>query len=365
MLKKFALLVVSLSIVALILAAVACGSEPKGSISEPSPTPSPTSSPTIEAIPQRANLIASIPLESILADKGISDLYDKVDKGTGVPATFDELLQMFRDKTGLDFKAFKEATLFGDIIDLSKVSSKNGVAPSEGYLGVIVSGTFKKDELIAAVEKGTGKKLKSEAYKGYDIYSAIEENSGAESPNLAFLDEGVSVIGSVDAVKDVIDVKNGEKGLSGDLLEAYEGVDGSLVKLALNIPSEWLSQLPDKQDISGISTLELKYFKEMKMATAALDEAGDNFNLEVRAGFSDGVSASGAQGTIDGFISGLQDLIKFPGGSGDIPEMTALLNLLDSSRLSVNDNWLTLHLGLTTEQVGELMPLLQGMFSGG
>jgi hypothetical protein len=353
MLKKIALLVISLLTVALMLAAVACGSEPKGSISEK------------EAVPQRANLIARISLESALADNGIRNVYDKVDKGTDVPATFDEFLQMFREQTGLDLKGFKEATLFGDITDPSQILPEQGVAPSEGYLGVIVSGTFKKDELIAAIEKGTGQKLESEAYKGYDIYTGIEENSGAESASLAFLDEGVFVVGSVDAVKDVIDVKNGGKeGLGDDLLEAYEKLDGSWGKLALNIPGEWLSQLPDEQDIGGIGTLKLKAFKEMRMATAALDRAGDNFSLEIRVAFSGGASASGAKDAIDGFINVLQGLIKLAGGSGDIPEMAALTDLLNSLHLSVSGNWLTLRLELTTEQVEELMPMLQGMSSG-
>ena len=354
MLKKIALLVISLLTVALMLAAVACGSEPKGSISEK------------EAVPQRANLIARISLESALADNGIRNVYDKVDKGTDVPATFDEFLQMFREQTGLDLKGFKEATLFGDITDPSQILPEQGVAPSEGYLGVIVSGTFKKDELIAAIEKGTGQKLKSEAYKGYDIYAIEADTTDLSFANLAlaFPGDGVLVVGSIDVVKDVIDVRNGEKGLGDDLLEAYEKLDGSWGKLALNIPGEWLSQLPDEQDIGGIGTLKLKAFKEMRMATAALDRAGDNFSLEIRVAFSGGASASGAKDAIDGFISVLQGLIKLAGGSGDIPEMAALTDLLNSLHLSVSGNWLTLRLELTTEQVEELMPMLQGMSSG-
>jgi len=354
MLKKIALLAVSLLIVALMLAAVACSSGSTNSVSDNSEK---------VLVPQKASMLARISIESVLADKDIRDLYDKADKGADVPATFDELLQKFQDTTGLDLKDFKETTLFGDITGLSQSLSGGGVTPSGGYFGAIVNGTFKNDELIAAIEKGTGQKLESEAYKGYDIY-AITDTSNSNTGSLVFLDEGVLVIGSSEAIKDVIDVKNGQKGLGGDLLEAYEKLDGSWGKLALNIPGEWLSQLPDEQDIGGIGTLKLKAFKEMRMATAALDRAGDNFSLEIRVAFSGGASASGAKDAIDGFISVLQGLIKLAGGSGDMPEMATLAKLLNSLQLSVSDNWLTLSLELTTEQVEELMPMLQGMSSG-
>jgi len=360
MLKKIALLAVSLLIVALMLAAVGCGSES----TNPVPTSSAAKNSGEVLVPQKASMLARISIGSIVSDKDTRDLYNNASKAPGLPATFDELLKRFQDTTGLDLKDFKEATLFGDIAGLTQSLSGEGVTPSGGYLGAIVNGTFKSDELIAAIEKGTGQKLESEAYKGYDIY-AITDTSNSNTGSLVFLDDGVLVIGSSEAIKDVIDVKNGdEKGLSGDLLGAYEKLDGSLGKLALNIPSEWLSQIPDEQDISGIGTLDLKSFKEMRMATAALDKAGSNVSLEIRADFSSSASASSAKDTIDGVITVLQGLVKMTGGGGDKAEMSLLAKLLNSLQLSVSDNWLTLHLGLTAEQIGELVPMLQGTSSG-
>jgi len=353
MLKKIAILFLSLLTVVLILTATGCGSESTSSVSQNSGK---------VLVPQKASMIAKISIDSVLADNTIRNAYDEADKGTDAPTTFNELLQTYQDKTGLDFTAFKEAILFGDINDLSTITPENGLAASQGYFGVIVSGTFKNDDLIAGIESGTGQKLESESYNGYEVYTITDTSNNSNTGRLAFLDEGVLVIGSSEAVKDVIDVKNGQKGLDNDLLTAYENLNGSLGKLALSIPKEWLSQIPDEQDMGAMGKLELKPFRDMKTVSVTFNQAGDNTDLEIKAGFSSGASASGAQNTVSQFKDNLQSLVGVPGGSGDMPEMSALINLLNSTQLSVSDNWLTLRLELTPDQIGELTPLFQGMF---
>jgi len=352
MLKKIAILFLSLLTIVLMLAAVACGSESTSSVSENSEK---------VLVPQRAGMIARISIGSVLADNTIRNAYDEADKGTDAPTTLDELLQTSRDKTGLDFTAFKEATLFGDINDLSKVTPENGLAASQGYFGVIISGTFKNDELIAGIESETGQKLESESYNGYKIYT-ITDTSNSNTNTLALLDESVLVTGSSEAIKDVIDVKNGKPGLSGDLLATYENIDGSLGKLALSVPDEWLNQMQDEQDTGILSTSELEAFKEMKTISITFDKAGDNTNLEIKAGFSNGASANSAKSGIEELISNLKEFLKMSEDSSSTPETAALIDLLDSVRLSISDNWLILHLELTMDQVEEITPLLQGTF---
>ena len=357
MLKKIAILFLSLLTVVLILTATGCGSESTSSVSQNSGK---------VLVPQKASMIAKISIDSVLADNTIRNAYDEASKNADAPATFDELIQTSQDQTGLDFTTFKEATIFGDVNDISNVTPENGLAASQGYFGIIVSGTFKNDELIASIESETGQKPGSESYNGYEIYTitdtASTDTSNSTPSSLAFLDEGVLVIGSSEAVKDVIDIKNGKKGLDDDLLTAYENVDGSLGKLALNIPKEWLSQIPDEQDMGALGILELKPFREMKTGSVTFNKTGDTTDLEIKVDFSSGSAAISAQNTLSKLIEDLQNLVNLPGGSGDMPQMSALINLLNSAQLSVSDKWLTLRLELTTEQIKELTPLLQGMF---
>jgi hypothetical protein len=358
MLKKIALLAVSLIMVALMLAAVGCGSESTSSVSE--------SVSAKEVVPQRANLIAGLSM-SALGDKETGDLYDNMAKGTELPATYDKLLEMVQDKIGLDLRDLKEAVVFADIPADAFYKDEN--TATESYVGAIVNGSFKRDDIIAAIEKTLGQKLNSDTYKGYDIYVVDYEEdfgiSASDAARLAFLGESSLVIGIGEAVKDTIDVRKGdEQGLSGELLNLYEGLGNPQAKLAMEIPAEWLSKIPDEQVVPLLGKLQLNAFKNMRMATLVVDRTGDATLIEIKVDFSNSNSVTDAKETIDGVVSIFQGLMKMMGGQTDMQGMAAIAKLLDSLQLSVNGTWLTLHLELTEEQLGELVPMLQGLSSG-
>lgn len=372
MLKKIALLVLSLLLIVSALAVTACGG------SDSSTSSASKSVVVKEVVPQKANLIAGLSL-SALGDKDASNLYDQIDKGTNLPATYDELLQMVQDKIGIDLGDLKEAVVFADIPGATFSQDENATtAPYAeaivnplrvNFRGAIVNGTFKQDEIIAAIEKTLGQELDSENYKGYNIYVVEYEEafgiSASDAARLAFLDESNLVAGSDQAVKDVIDVKKGdEQGLSGELLSLYEGLGNPQAKLAMEIRAEWLSQIRDEQDVPGLGKVQLNVFKDMRIATLVLDRAGDAAVIEIKLDFYNSNSANAAKQTIDGIVSVVEGLTKMTGGQTDMSGVAAIATLLDSLQLSVSGNWLTLHLELTTEQLDELVPMLQGMSSG-
>jgi hypothetical protein len=356
LLKKLALLAVSLLLIVSVLAAAACGS------SDSSTSSGSESVVVKQVVPQKANLVAGLSLFA-LGDTKTGNLYNQLAVEADLPATYDQLLKTVQEKIGLDLKGLKEAVVFADL-DAAALSQDTTIP----YMGAIVNGTFKQDEMIAAIQKTLGHSLEIETYNGYSIYIiqgslgiASTDNLGAR---LSFLDQSNLVVGSDQAVKNVIDVKKGnEQGLSGELLSLYEGLGNSQAKLAMEIQKEWLTQIPDEQAIPGIGQLKLSAFKDMRMATLAIDQTGNTSVLEIKVDFYNSNSTNSAKETIDGIVNIFHGLMKMTQGQTDTSGLTAIAKLLDSLQLSISGTWMTLHLEVTTDQINELMPLLQGMSS--
>jgi hypothetical protein len=79
-------------------------------------------------IPAGANLIAQIQVSQLLQDPDFATLYDQAPKSSGDPQSFQELLDMAQEETGIDFRQFNSAILFGDI------------SRDDEYFGVIAQG---------------------------------------------------------------------------------------------------------------------------------------------------------------------------------------------------------------------------------
>jgi predicted small lipoprotein YifL len=85
-----------------LLALTACGSAGPGAALK-------------DLVPAEANLIAQVQVSEILQDPDLATLYDQTPKNPGDPQTFQELLVQTQEETGIDFRQFNTAILFGDI----------------------------------------------------------------------------------------------------------------------------------------------------------------------------------------------------------------------------------------------------------
>jgi len=150
-------------------------------------------------------LIASIELGKIVEDADLRSAYDETAKEADMPATFEEALQELEEETGIDLNRLSRGWLFMDMSRLERF------AP---YLGIIVEGSFDKGELVATIEEA-GEEFATTEYKGYRIHIFDEEDGGG----LAFLNDGVLVVGSMDAVEDVDSKSPAENVIRNDLRE--------------------------------------------------------------------------------------------------------------------------------------------------
>lgn len=114
------------------------------------------------------------------------------------------------------------------------------------YFGVIARGPVSELLLVAAVTASGQAMLAPKVYKGVRIYTKELDN---ENQVFAVLDTDTTVLGTVPAIQDVIDVEQGALSWSsGPVYDAFNGPGTRLVSLAVAIPPEALA---DHKDFMG------------------------------------------------------------------------------------------------------------------
>ena len=288
----------------------------------------------IKLVPQNANMLGRIDLARIMADEDIANFYDTMDKEPDMPQTFDEAMDML----GGDFE---ELVLFGDI------SEDTGV---EDYGGAIVKGTFEASDLIAAIEQLADEEFTTTSYKGYDIYV-----DSAGEMQIAFLGSDLLVVGSMDAVEDVILVKEGElSAVKGGVLDAYNDLGGVLFKLAMVVPPELAEEgfeespgeLPGMDAFGDVETLEI-----------SLDKVGELISLDLQLCFADSESAEEAKGMID-FIMAMAGMATME------EEGEELAELLEKIEVTLTDSCLDIDFEITLTEIEGLMETFEDSEDG-
>ncbi|TET39412.1 MAG: hypothetical protein E3J65_03820 [Dehalococcoidia bacterium] len=308
------LLIVALFVTSLI--AVGCG-------------PAPTIV-AIDLVPQEANLVASIQISRILTDADLIAAYDGWEKDPEMPQTFEQAMDLVADEIGIDLRDFSEAVIFGD------------TESEDYYFGAIITGTFDRVALIESIEGAIGEEMITTDYRGYTTYTiTIEGEEGA----ICFLNDDSFVFGSIDAVRDVIDVKEGEPSLSGTLAEAYISLGDVWIKVAAEVPEGWMGEIPEEGVPIGLEALA-----DVQVVGFGFNKAGQILSAQLKLYFSTSESAADAEGTISGLISFISILPDIP------PEV---MDLLDGLNVSRSGPWVTISLTTTMTEIEELVEAME------
>ncbi len=287
-----------------------------------------------EFIPQDANLIANIQISKIINDRHLRDAYAEFEKEPGQPQTLEEALDELVDETGIDLRDFSEVVIFADTATLAQA----------GYLGVIVEGTFNESQLIDSIEQEAGEEFTTSDYKGYSLYTDEGEEFG-----IAFLTNRVLLLGTMEAVRDAIDVSKGDQEqVSGLIVDAYNRLGDALIKFAFELPEEAREALTEEL-MPGEIPISLDSFADIDIVGFALNKRAETITIQISPHFLSTDSAQDAKDTLSGAISLFRGMLE-------IPEVKDLLGKIE---VSATDSWVTIALEITLSEIEELAETFQ------
>ena len=287
-----------------------------------------------EFIPQDANLIANIQISEIINDRDLRDAYAEFEKEARQPQTIEEALDELVDETGIDLRNFSEVVIFADTATLTQA----------GYWGVIVEGTFNESQLIDSIEQELGEELTTSDYKGYVLYTDEGEESG-----IAFLTDRMFLLGTMEAVKDAIDVSKGDREqISGTIVDTYNRLGDALIKFAFELPEEAREALTEEL-MPGEIPISLDSFADIDIVGFALNKRAETITIQISPHFLSTDSAQDAKDTLSGAISLFRGMLE-------IPEVKDLLGKIE---VNVTDSWVTIALEITLSEIEELAETFQ------
>ena len=290
----------------------------------------------IELVPRYANLIANIQVDKIINDQDLEDSYYRITRSLGQRQTVSEALDEIFEETGIDPRHISEIVIFGDM----------AVSEPEDYLGLIIEGTFDDEEFIHNFEEQTGEEFTTSDYRGYILY--IDEWEGY---GITFLSDGIVIIGATEAVKDTIDVNEGDIEMaSGTILDTYNRSGDALIKVAFEVPTE-MRELMTEEPIPDYADMPINTepFAEINVVGFSISKEADTLTTQTELRFTNKDSAQDANDVLSGAIS----LFK---GLSPVPEVK---ELLDKIEVTVNDSWLTIAYAITLSEIEHLIETYQ------
>ena len=288
----------------------------------------------IELVPQDANLIANIQMSKIINDGDLRDAYNEFEKEPGQPQTIEEALDELVDEIGIDLRDFSEAVIFANITTIEQAD----------YLGVIIEGTFNETQFIGNIEQQAGEELTTSDYKGYTLYTDEGEEFG-----ITFLTSRVLLLGTMEAVKDAIDVSKGDREqVSGIIVDAYNRLGDALIKFAFELPEEAREALTEELVPGGIP-ISLDPFADIDIVGFALNKEAETITIQITPHFLSTDSAQDAKDTLSVTISLFSGMLE-------IPEMQELLGKIE---VSAADSWVTIAFEITISEIEQLTETFQ------
>ena len=323
--------VILVASVSTLLAFAACGSTSKSDVPE-------------TLVPAGSTIIGSVQVTEILEDLDFAALFENIDADLGDVESFDQLLEMVFEETGIDFRQISYAVLFGD------------VSRAEESFGVIAKGVFDEDQIVAAIKRSEETtNFTTTVYKGQRLHSFEDDE---DSVALSVLDTDTLVFGIRDAVTAVIDVQDGTRDpVSGQVYDVFNDLGDGLFRLALELPPEALEDLD--QPLEGFPGLDggfdglpisLDALTDLEIIGVVLEKNGDILSVEAQLDFVSSESAA----RMGDAIGGLFDL--FTALSPDERTRT----LLDNIPVETSGTRLTIRAEITMSELEELVGTLGG-----
>ena len=285
-------------------------------------------------VPEGSNLIAGIQLSQILEDEDLAALFSRISKDEDDPQTLDQLLDKAAEEIGLELRDFSRIVAFGDV---SRI---------EQSIAIVAQGSSSLDEdlIVETLAKANDWTLTTTEYREHQIHLNEEGRAGSDGIGaLSFLGSDSLLMGTLESVKAVIDVQEGDKDrASGVVYDSFNDLGDGLVRLVIEVPPEAVENI--ELPFSNFP-VDAGVFKKIKVVGILIDKDGQNITLEARADFTDKSSASDFGDVVEG-------LLKLVGG---LTSDKGTKKLLKDVRVSVDGSRLRVVSEISLTQLEELV----------
>ena len=193
----------------------------------------------------------------------------------------------------------RTAELFADVSWVD-IFAEAGIDGDSEYFVLVLHGSFDETSLIAELEAISGRDLEQESYKGRIVYSL--EGDGDEFA-LSVLESALFAVGSVEAVKDYIDLNAGDAdSASGDLIDIYNDLSDGIFGFAAEVSQDTFDGA-DLGSIPGLGSLpiSLDFLSSLELVGIGGDLNNGSLNLKINMDFT----SQDAAETLEGFINGI------------------------------------------------------------
>jgi hypothetical protein len=304
----------------------------------------------LELVPDGVQMVAGIRVSEALRDWSI---YSQLDGSNQTSEQFDEAKEEFLNRTGIDLNDISEAVVFASL-------SENTSPEQPEYAAVIMTGNFADKELISRIEEKTEKELVPEEYGDFTLYLDAVGESG-----LVLVSNTMLILGTIDALKDCLDVAGGVKEAAGGvLMDTYNNMGEVMLRLSLIIPKKARESFAE-QPAGEMMPVGMKAFADMETLGMAAMMSPQGLTFKMNADFSVVDSADEA-------AESLETMIKFFGIMSSDSETADMLERIKissgNSRLSLTYDITLAELAGMMESLGngngEGFPMMPSLFPG-
>lgn len=199
------------------------------------------------------------------------------------PTNVDEAISQMQNQSGLDPTKAKHAMFFGS----------TSMTTSD-YFGMVLTGSWSTDEFVTTMKNESSYEYSEETYNGHTVHVPDSEYA---SSTIGVLKDGKFVVGSEAAVKDAIDVAEGDvESIDGPVRDKFETTREGHLRYAMSVPQE---RIPAGQ-IGDDSQFNTDVFNKVTVVSGSGYTTSDSVGLTVRMTFSAESAAGNAKSIIKG-----------------------------------------------------------------